>query len=52
MSYEEFKKTYLSLTKKLLKYDPDTAGCTIYSEELGAIEDEYPDYMERLDNEY
>ena len=51
MSYEEFKKEYLTAFNRMMSYSPEQAGSNIYADKMAALADEYPDFAEKAEDE-
>tara|TARA_R110000803_G_scaffold56920_3_gene114509 strand:+ start:6112 stop:6303 length:192 start_codon:yes stop_codon:yes gene_type:complete len=51
MSYEEFKKEYLTAFSRMMSYSPEQAGSNIYADKMAALADEYPDFAEKAEDE-
>lgn len=51
MSYEEFSKQYSDTFKQANKYSPNEVGSQTYTEKMAKLADEYPEFLERLEQE-
>ncbi len=51
MSYEEFVTAYSRTIQNLMKYSSAQAGAMHYATEAADLADNYPEFMDRYDNE-
>lgn len=51
MDYETFKAEYTDTFKRMMAYRPDQVGSTIYAEKMADMEEVYPEWAEKVEDE-
>jgi predicted ABC-type ATPase len=51
LTFDQVAKLYNDAFKNMMKYRTDQAGAEYYAEELGRLEDEYPEWVEQIENQ-
>ena len=50
MTFEEFEKEYRTAFENSMKYSPDQAGSTHYTEKMAELAEAYPEWAEKAEN--
>lgn len=50
MSYEEFVNEYEQAIRNMLSYELNQIGSSYFCEKAANLADDYPEYMDRYDN--
>ena len=50
-TYQQVKSEYKNLFKKMMSYKPDQVGAEVYAEKMADLEENYPDFVEKIELE-
>ena len=48
-TYDEVKKEYMKLYNRFMSYEPGQVGSRIFADKLADLEEEYPEFVERIE---
>ena len=51
MDYQEFVAAYTKAFNNSMNYSPNEVGSTLYTEKMVDLADDYPEFLEKLENE-